>query len=429
MELGEMGQTGESASSLSINAERLISDFEELRQIGRLPTGGLGRASFSPADGEAREWFFGRCADAGLTVRTDGIGNIMVSSPAIDPAIAGLAPVWAGSHIDAVPNGGAFDGPLGVLAALECLRRIHEEGIQLERPVQCVIYADEEGNYSHLLGSSALARGFTREELESMTGRDGDRFVDTFAAVGGSVEDALGVTLAPGAVHATVELHIEQGPLLEQRNEQIGVVSGIVALGGGVVTFLGRADHAGTTPMRLRKDASIAAGALLVALPAVAAAVSERAVVTSGIIAVEPGASNVIPGSAQVTVDFREPDAEALEALEAGIIRVSESIAAEYGLTVEFDFGVPIAPSPMDEGIRSIISAAAEGRGLAWSALPSGAGHDSQNMATIAPTGMIFVPSIGGRSHCPEENTAWADVENGANVLLDTVIQLARRSL
>lgn len=410
---------------LSVNGPRLVADLEALGRIGRGPGGGLNRTSFSAADGEARAWLLSRCADAGLSVRTDGIGNLIVS-PSFDARIAALPAVWSGSHIDTVPNGGAFDGALGVLAALECIRRIQEERPELDRPVRCVVYTDEEGNYAHLFGSSALARGYSRAELEALTGRDGDRFADTFAAAGGDLDEAVATRLDPASLHATVELHIEQGPTLEQLGHEIGVVTGIVALGGGIVSFVGRADHAGTTPMTRRKNALTAAGALLVALPELAAGVSEQAVITSGIVSAEPGSTNVVPGIARVTVDFREAQADLVEDLESAIVAASRSIALRYGLEVEFDFEATIAPTLLDAGIQATIADAAAARGLSFSSLPSGAGHDSQNMAQLAPTGMIFVPSIGGRSHCPEENTAWHDVENGANVLLDTLLRLAR---
>jgi len=413
------------ASALSVNAARLCADLEALGQIGRVSNGGLNRTSFSSADTEARDWYIGRCAEAGLTVRTDGLGNLIVSSPRVAAAIAARPAVWSGSHIDTVPHGGQFDGALGAIAALECLRRIHEEGIVLDRPVCSVVYTDEEGNYAHLLGSSALARGFSRSELEAMVGRNGDPFADTFAAAGGSLDAAQQTRVDPASLHATVELHIEQGLTLEKLGHQIGVVTGIVGLGGGVVTFQGRADHAGTTPMTLRKDALVAAGALVAALPNLAAKISDRAVITCGMIGVEPGSANVIPEVAHVTIDFRHADASLLADLEAAINTEARSMANRYGLDVRIDLEETILPAPLNQGIQDIIAASAAARGLSSSSLPSGAGHDSQNMASLAATGMIFVPSIGGRSHCPEENTSWTDVENGANVLLDTLIHLA----
>jgi len=216
-----------------------------------------------------------------------------------------------------------------------------------------------------------------------------------------------------------------QGLTLEKLGHQIGVVTGIVGLGGGVVTFQGRADHAGTTPMTLRKDALVAAGALVAAFPNLAAKISDRAVITCGMIGVEPGSANVIPEVAHVTIDFRHADASLLADLEAAINTEARSMANRYGLDVRIDLEETILPAPLNQGIQDIIAASAAARGLSSSSLPSGAGHDSQNMASLAATGMIFVPSIGGRSHCPEENTSWTDVENGANVLLDTLIHLA----
>jgi N-carbamoyl-L-amino-acid hydrolase len=412
-------------TALSVNRERLVADLEAIGSIGRVAGGGLGRTSFSPSDAEARAWFLGRCTDAGLTVQIDGIGNLVVSSPLTAPEIDTLPAVWSGSHIDTVPNGGQYDGALGAIAALECLRRIHEEGLATSRPVRSIVYTDEEGNYSHLFGSSALVRGFSREELEALTGRDDDRFVDTFAAAGWDVDAATRTRIDPATVHATVELHIEQGPILEQLGHQIGVVTGIVGLGGGTATFKGRADHAGTTPMLARKDALTAAGAFLVELPGLAASVSERAVITAGIIAVEPGSANVVPEIARVTLDFRDLSAENVAALADAVEATAQAVAERHGLEVTLDFDQTIPPSPLDDGIQRIIAEAAAARSLTSSALPSGAGHDSQNLATIAPTGMIFVPSVDGRSHCPEEFTSWDDIENGANVLLDTIVRLA----
>ncbi len=412
-------------SPLNVNAPRLIADLTALGRIGRIDAGGISRASFSAADTEARAWYLARCADAGLCVKEDGIGNLVVSSPNVAADIARLPAVWSGSHLDTVPNGGQFDGALGALAALECLRRIHEEGLELERPVCSIVYTDEEGNYAHLLGSSALARGYSRTELEAMTGRAGDRFVDTFAAAGGDLDAATQTRVDPETLHATVELHIEQGPTLEARGYQIGVVSGIVGLGGGTVTFHGRADHAGTTPMNQRRDAVVAAGAFIATLPELAPRISDRSVVTCGMVHVRPGSANVIPESASVSVDFRDPQAQKVAALETAIVDTARDTALRYGVTVSLELEKSIPPAPLDRGVQDIIAASAAARGLSAASIPSGAGHDSQNLAPLVPTGMIFVPSIDGRSHCPEEKTSWTDVENGANVLLDTLIRLA----
>jgi len=412
-------------SNFSVDANRLISDLETLGQIGRTPGGGLRRSSFSSADTEARNWYIGRCNEAGLTVKVDGLRNLIVSSPNIADHIAGRPAVWSGSHIDTVPNGGRFDGALGAIAALECLRRIDEERIPLARPVCSVVFTDEEGCYANLLGSSALVTDFSLAELEAMTGRDGDRFVDTFVAAGGRLREATQTKIDPSMLHAMVELHIEQGPVLERLGHQIGVVTGIVGLGGGSITFEGRPDHAGTMPMTSRKDALIAAAALIVEFPVLAARAGPDAVITSGMIRVEPGSANVVPEFTCFSVDFRHPDLNQMLALEAEITSMAYFIGKQYGVGVRVDLGKTIPPVVLDHGIQKIITTAAGARGLSSSSLPSGAGHDSQNMAMLVPTGMIFVPSISGRSHCPEEDTSCSDVKDGANVLLDTLVRLA----
>jgi hydantoinase/carbamoylase family amidase len=415
------------SGQMCVDDARLLADLEALGQIGRVPGGGVSRTSFSAADAQARAWYRDRCVQVGLQVRVDGIGNMVVSSPDEPAALKDLPAVWSGSHLDSVPNGGRFDGALGTLAALECLRRLHEERVRLDRPVRAVAYSDEEGNYTHLFGSSALVRGFTRTQLQGLTGRDGDRFVETFTAAGWDLDRATQTAVDPATIHATVELHIEQGPHLERLGQRIGIVTSIVGLGGGTVTFRGRADHAGTTPMAMRRDALRAASALVVRFPGIARSVSDRAVLTAGVITVEPGAANVVPAVARLTVDFRDPAAERLAALDRAIRAAAREVADEHGLEVEAELEPAIPPSQMDSGIQEIIATAAAARGLSANPMPSGAGHDSQNMAKLAPTGMIFVPSIGGRSHCPEEETAPDDVVNGANVLLDTIIALARR--
>lgn len=417
--------TGGGEGGLRVDEARLVADLERLGAFGVNDLGGIDRSSFSPADLAARQWLIARCEEAGLDVTVDGIGNLVVSSPLLEAGIADRAPVWTGSHIDAVPNGGRFDGPLGSLAAVECLRRLHEEAVPLTRPVRAVVYTDEEGNYAHLLGSSALVRGFSVDELAGLSGRDGDRFADAFFAAGGEIDAAANVLLAPGALHATVELHIEQGPLLEQQGIQIGVVTGIVAIGGGVVRFIGQADHAGTTPMSGRRDAVVAAAEFITRLPVLAPRVSPSAVVTTGIVRAEPGGSNVIAAAAEVIVDYRDPSAPNAARLERLIAEAAGDVAQEHGLQVEMHWEDIVPDAPMADLVRSAIRETADSFGYSNTDIASGAGHDSQNLATVAPTGMIFVPSIGGRSHSPAEYTPRPDVIRGANTLLGTLIRLA----
>jgi N-carbamoyl-L-amino-acid hydrolase len=407
--------------TLRVNGDRLRQDLADLAEIGALESGGIGRTAFSPADARAREWYWSRCVAAGLDLRLDGLGNMVAQAP----YPADLPPVWTGSHIDTVPHGGAFDGALGTVAALECVRRLAEAGVPLRRPVCSVVFSDEEGNYGHLLGSRGLSHGYTADQLAALTGRDGDRLVDALAGWTWAGGSPTRTRIPVSSVHAFVELHIEQGPKLEAAGVDIGVVTSIVGLGGAVVEFAGRADHAGTTPMSLRSDALLAASTFLIELPEVAAAVNPDAVITCGLIRVEPGGANVVPALAAVTLDFRDSDPGRLATLERDIAGVAHRIADATGVSVTWRPDEPIAPMQLAEPIRDVIRHSANELGLSHVDLPSGAGHDSQNMAHLASTGMIFVPSKNGRSHSPAEYTDFADVERGANVLLSTVLALA----
>lgn len=414
-------------SAPRVDAHRLHRDLAELAEIGRLPAAadgsarGISRTAFSAADQSAREWYRARCDEAGLTVRFDGLGNMFASIPG---APAGAA-VWAGSHLDTVPEGGAYDGALGSVAALECVRRIAETGVPLSRSVEAVVFSDEEGNYGHLLGSRGLRSNYTWRELGSLAGRDGDALIDALDGWPYASGSPTDTELASGALHAFVELHVEQGPRLEREGLDIGVVTSIVGLGGGLVEFTGRADHAGTTPMTARQDALLAAADFVLAMPPLAAAVGPQSVITTGRIRVEPGGANVVARRAEVSLDFRDPDAGRVAALESGIAEAAERAAARYGVTVHWHADEQVSPTPLAQSVREVIAAASDALGLRRTDLPSGAGHDSQNMAHVAPTGMIFVPSRAGRSHSPTEYTEPRDVVNGANVLLATLLALA----
>lgn len=383
----------------------------------------MSRTSFSPADLQVREWLGGQCTKYGLTMHTDGIGNIVLGLP--QAQVSDAAPVWAGSHLDSVPEGGRFDGIVGSIAALEALRVIAERGLPLQRPVQAVIFADEEGNYHHLLGSTAMVANYPWEELQQLRGRDGDRLVDALAGMGWDPAEATRTAHQSGDVHAFLELHIEQGPVLEAAGVDIGIVTSIVGLGGGLVTFTGRQDHAGTTPMSQRLDPMPAAGTFLAQLPAIAAAAGDAAVLTCGLIEAEPGGTNVVPHLATLHLDFRDPHPEGLESLEQGIIEAASAAAKAHGVQSRYTRHSITRPVPLDPVLQDELILSAKAQGLSTTTLPSGAGHDSQNMAQIAPTAMVFIPSRHGRSHSPAEHSSWAAIENGANVLLDVLLGLA----
>lgn len=406
---------------IKVNRARLLSDLRALSRIGAQEGGGITRPAFSPADVLARRWYRDRCVQAGLDLSFDGLGNMTARHPSDD---GGTAAVWSGSHIDTVPNGGPLDGALGTVAALECVRRLAEEEVPLERPVRALVFSDEESNYGNLFGSYGLINGYSYSTLKSMVGRDGDHLVDTWRDYpfrSGHPTDPID----PSTVAGFVELHIEQGPKLAAADLDIGVVTSIVGLGGGRLEFRGRADHAGTTPMSLRSDALVAAADFLTSLPQLAAGVSEAAVATCGILRLAPGAANVVPEVATCTLDLREPTQAGLEALHAAVDTAAQKSAQHHGVQVMWYPDQLIDPVQMNPALREVIRNACDAHGFSWQDMPSGAGHDSQNLAKITPTAMIFVPSHDGRSHCPAEHTDPELLTHGANVLLSTLISLA----
>jgi N-carbamoyl-L-amino-acid hydrolase len=406
-----------------VDGARLRADLEALARIGAEPSGdGITRTGFSAADGLARDWYAGRVQQAGLALTADGLGNTFVSDPEAAQSEPG---VWSGSHLDTVPQGGAFDGAVGAIAALEVLRRVKELGLRPRRPLRAVVFSDEEGNYGSLLGSTGLCRGWTRTELDAMVGRDGDRLMDALTAWGRGHGDPASTRLGPGVLHAFVELHIEQGPVLEAAGRQIGVVTAIVGIGGGLMRFTGRTDHAGTTPMTTRADALVAAGEFVSRVPEVARAAGPRAVATCGFVHASPGAANVVAGEAEVSLDLRDLSLERIEMMAREVRGLAIAIGQRHGVAVGWEPHKIVPPVATDADVQAAVTAAAARLSYSAMALPSGAGHDTQNMARLAPAGMIFVPSIGGRSHSSAELTAWPDVENGANVLAQVMLVLA----
>ncbi|CAN5886962.1 Zn-dependent hydrolase [soil metagenome] len=405
---------------MKVNSARLWADFDKLGEFGREPKGGISRPAYSPMDIAARQWFAERASEAGLPVTIDALQNVIVGDPTVQPA------VWAGSHLDTVPNGGMYDGAVGAIAALECLRRIREEDVQLARPVRAVAFADEEGTFHGNLGSKAIARGFSEENLDGIFNSGGQSLIKALREAGSDLSSITNVSLPDDAMHCFLELHIEQGPVLEAADTTIGIVTHIAGVNRGELRFDGRADHAGTTPMNLRKDALRGAAAFLDRMPGLPdAAGLANAVVTCGRLTLQPGAENVVPATAIANLDFRDVTPEGLDRLEEMIISEARACASLHDLKVEYRRTSRIPPVDLNGHLSDSIENAATRLGLASRRLLSGAGHDAQVMAELAPAGMIFVPSHKGRSHSPWEYTAWKDVEHGANVLLETLLEVA----
>lgn len=406
--------------SLRVNGERLQADLETIAAFGRSPDGSISRPAFSPADVAARRWFADRARQSGLPARLDGVLNVLIGAESTRPA------VWSGSHLDTVPEGGMFDGALGSIAALECLRRLREERVPLRRGVRAVAFSDEEGAYLGFLGSKSLTTGVIGAGADARSGLAGRTLTEALTEAGGDPACVPSGRLPADAIHRFVELHIEQGPILEQADTQIGVVSSIVGVANATVRFEGRPDHAGTTPMHLRRDALQGAAAFIQAVSDLPTRAGRPdAVLNCGRISVHPGADNVVPCTAVVSLEFRDPTSTGLGILQDAVAGLVQDCAIRYDLEGSFSLENMTPPAETAPAVTEVINRQAKGLGLSTRTMPSGAAHDSQVLAARAPTGMIFVPSRDGRSHSRLESTAWDDVVNGANVLLATLLELS----
>lgn len=404
-----------------IRPQRLLDDLAALARHGATPAGGVSRPTFSAADRDARAWLAARAAEAGLSYSEDPVGNVhlRLEGP------TGVPEVWVGSHLDSVPNGGPLDGALGVVAALEVLRAIREEGGPLARGVVGVSFADEEGAYGGFLGSKATMGLLGPDDLAAI-GRDGVPLADAMRSAGYAPERLTEAAVDPAAMHAFLELHIEQGAVLEHEGIAIGVVSDIVGVLRGTVILEGRADHAGATPMHLRRDALVGAGELLRRLPELPARVDgPDAVITCGRVEVEPGAENIVPARVSLHLDLRDPAAATVERLEAAVAAEADAVAAAHDLTAAYHRRTWTPPTPLDAGLRALVARGADELGIPWRTMPSGAGHDAQVIAPRVPTALVFVPSIDGRSHSPLEATHPDDIVRGVQVLHRAVRELA----
>jgi N-carbamoyl-L-amino-acid hydrolase len=409
---------------IRVDADRLQADFDALAAIGATADGGLDRETFSEAHLRARAWFLERAATAGLETRVDGAANHSAVLPARDPAARTLL---LGSHLDSVRRGGRFDGALGVVCALEVLRAVHEAGVELPVSLEAIDFTDEEGSLIGTFGSLAVAGRLTRADLA--TPRCGpELLIAELARLGLTEEGILSARRDPASLAGYLELHVEQGPVLERAGIDIGIVTGIVGTASFTVAFEGEARHAGTTPMDSRHDAAVGAASFVVGVRERVVRDFPGAVATVGDIRVEPGSFNVVPGRARLRLECRSLDAHELDALAHGLGELARDTAGAHGLEVTIEPVGRVLPAPTAESVRTALVDAASDLGLTTMELPSGAGHDAQSLTAITPSGMVFVPSEGGISHDPAENTAWPDCLNGANVLLNATVGIAERA-
>ena len=400
-----------------INRSRLLGGLADLARVGATAAGGVSRPAYSDDDVAARSLVREMMRDAALEVRVDTAGN---SIGARSGTVGDLAPIVIGSHTDTVLDGGRFDGALGVLAAIEVARVLGERGRALRHPLEVVDFQNEEGG---LIGSKIVA-GRVMPDALAHRAVSGYTIGEGIARLGGDVARLDEARRTPGAIAAYLELHIEQGRVLEEAGADIGIVEGIVGIWYWDVVIEGTASHSGTTPMLGRRDALLAASRFVDALNRVVTSMSGRHVGTVGRLAVFPNAPNVIPGRVELTLELRDTDTEVVAELLRGIERAAQEIASSTRTTVGFTRTLTSEPSLTDLRVQRVLTHAAESLGLRAQRMPSGAGHDAQNMTALGPSGMLFVPSIGGISHSPLENTSDADVVNGAEVLLAAVIEL-----
>jgi len=404
-----------------IRSERLWESFQTLGGIGELDDGAMMRVTGSEADREARDLVVSWFEDAGLTVRVDPVGNVVACRPGRTDA----APVLTGSHIDTVPRGGKFDGTAGVLTALEVVRAWNDAGVETERPVELVVFTEEEGTRfgTGLLGSLVATGVLPLEEALALTDDDGQSVGEVLADIGYRGEASL--DLADAA--AFVELHVEQGPTLERTDTTIGVVENIAGITHSRVTFTGEANHAGTASMRVRRDAFMGAAEFALELERRAREQAETTatVGTVGKVSVWPNGTNVVPGVVDLGVDVRDTDDEALDSVLTAVSERAAEIADERDLELEWESLLDVPATPMDEDVVDRLADACEALDLSYTRMPSGAGHDAMNVAAVAPTGMLFVPSRDGVSHSPEEYSSAADLADGARVLERTLRGLA----
>jgi N-carbamoyl-L-amino-acid hydrolase len=409
------------ASELRIDSRRMKKDFEELSRIGATDDGGIHRPAFSQAHLQARDWFVQRAARMGIESRVDGAGNHQAVLPC---GKTGAARLMLGSHLDSVPFGGRFDGALGVVAALEVLETVKENGISLDLDLCAVDFTDEEGAFVGLMGSRALSGRLPRQEVDHPSGSS-DEFHRALARAGISPESIFSAAAATGTFAGYLELHVEQGTRLKDAGADIGVVTGIVGIRNFRFNFNGRADHAGTTPMDRRRDAGLGACSLVLQARQRFMQNFPGCVVTAGNIDFRPGAFNVVTQTASVNLEFRADDIQTLDAMETAVYEEAGKAADDFGLDLTIETLERTVPVHLDDSMQKALTSATEKLGLFEIHLPSGAGHDAQAMALICPAGMIFVPSENGASHSCREFTRWQDCVSGANVLLQAALSLA----
>jgi beta-ureidopropionase / N-carbamoyl-L-amino-acid hydrolase len=407
-------------TNLRIDGKRLWSSLMEMAKIGATSKGGVNRLTLTDLDRQSRDLFVRWCKDAGCTVSVDRIGSMFARRSGADDT---LPPVMVGSHLDTQPTGGKFDGALGVMAALEVVRTLNDLDVRTKHPIEVAMWTNEEGSRfaPAMVASGVFAGVFTLEEGLGGKDVDGKVFGEELDRIGYAGPAPVGGR----PVHAFFELHIEQGPILEEEGIDIGVVTAANGQKWYEITLTGVESHAGPTPMNRRKDALLGAARIVELVNAIGREHDPAACATVGMIQAHPNSRNVIPGRVFLTVDFRHPDAEKLGSMDRKLKDGLDRIAANCGLTYEMKMVADFAPQPFDATCVDAVRRAAQRLGLSTRDITSGAGHDAVYMARVCPTAMVFTPCVGGISHNEAEDIKpeWATA--GANVLIQAVLEKA----
>lgn len=407
------------------DAERLSARLDELAAFHDSTLPGWSREVFSEPYRASRDWVRRQMTDAGLDPVTDPAGNIVGRLPG---RRSGGPALVTGSHTDTVRQGGRFDGIVGVLSGIEVAQRLRESGTRLEHDLVVVDFLGEEANEFGIscMGSRSIAGVLRPEHLDRVDG-SGIRLGDAMTRFGLDPHAALGQAWTPADVHAYVELHVEQGPLLERSGTGIGVVTAIAGIDRLLVHFAGQSGHAGTTPMTDRHDALVSAASAVLTVERVGCGAPVHGVATPGCIESAPQSMGVISNQARLWSEIRSIDRTWLHGARKQIVDEIAAETRQRGVEIDVEWLTDQDPVPTSDLVQDVVTEAADGLGLSWQAVPSGAGHDAAHLARLGPMGMIFVPSAGGRSHCPEEFTATSHIAQGTHVLASTLITLDRR--
>jgi beta-ureidopropionase / N-carbamoyl-L-amino-acid hydrolase len=406
------------STQLTVNGDRLNEQINRLAKIGKQPSGSICRLAFTPEDLQARYLVQQWMVEVGMTVRTDAAGNLIGTYAG---RVEGAPALATGSHIDTVPSGGRFDGVLGVLAGIEVVRTLHTHNLRLNHPIEVIVFTDEE---SSMIGCQAMAGTALLHTPEQYQSKIGQPIETCLEAIGGNWDLLATAKRDRSNLAAFIELHVEQGAVLESTQTEIGIVQGVVGMQRQAITITGQANHAGTTPMQMRQDALIAAAQVVLAVQSIAQKMPSQPVATVGYLEVFPNAVNIIPGQVKLSVDMRDLSQTCLDQMMAQLNQTLEAIATQTNTTIETKPLLNVEPALSVPIVQNTIESVCKQLGLTYCYLPSRAGHDALELGRITNMGMIFVPSQAGVSHSEAEYTSPQQCLQGANVLLHTLLAL-----